>query len=103
MFVRLVKTRRGTKLQVEGELFSGAFWVGPEAMELGLVDGIGDIRSVLRERFGDKVDLRVVPPARASLLARMFNRGPLGPQSLVDPGEVLGVLEERAAWARLGL
>jgi signal peptide peptidase SppA len=104
LFVRLVKTRRGTKLQVENpELFTGAFWVGTEAMELGLVDGLGDVRSVLRERFGDKVQMRMIPPARPSILNRLFNRSPLGPDTLIDPGQALATIEERAAWSRLGL
>ncbi len=103
-FVRLVKTRRGTKLKVDNpDLFSGAFWVGDEAADLGLVDGIGDIRSVLRGRFGDKVQIRVIPPARPNLIARLLNRNPLSPESLFDPSEAIGAIEERAAWARLGL
>lgn len=104
LFVRLVKTRRGTKLQIDHpDLFTGAFWVGAEAMELGLVDGLGDIRSVLRERFGDKVQIRIIPPTRPSLLARLFSRRSFGPESLIDPDHVLATMEERVAWARLGL
>jgi signal peptide peptidase SppA len=103
LFVDLVKSRRGARLKAEqGDLFSGAFWVGAEAMDLGLVDGLGDIRTVLRERFGDKVQTRVIPPTRPTLLARLFGRQP-GPEILFDPREVLTVVEERAAWARLGL
>jgi signal peptide peptidase SppA len=104
IFITLVTARRGAKLKMENrDLFSGAFWVAGEAMELGLVDGIGDIRSVMRERFGDKVEIRVVPPSRQSLLARLFNRYPLAQESLFDPREALAALVERAVWARLGL
>jgi signal peptide peptidase SppA len=104
MFVRLVTERRGAKLKLDHpDLFTGAFWVGTEAAELGLVDGIGDIRSVMRQRFGEKVRLQVIPPAKPSLLARLFNRPAFVPESLLDPAEALAVLEERAAWARLGL
>ena len=104
VFVGLVKTRRGTRLKVEnGDLFSGAFWVGAEALELGLVDGLGDIRTVLRERFGDKVQMRMIPPTRPTLVARLFGRQPVGPEILFDPRDAIGALEERAAWARLGL
>ncbi|HEY8382941.1 MAG TPA: S49 family peptidase [Microvirga sp.] len=104
MFINLVTVRRGAKLKIENpELFSGAFWAGEEAVQLGLADGIGDIRSVLRERFGEKVVMRVVNPTRPSLLGRLLNRNPAGPQSLLDPQEMLGAVEERAAWARLGL
>ncbi|MFC4175345.1 S49 family peptidase [Microvirga sp. GCM10011540] len=104
VFIDLVKSRRGEKLdQANGELFSGAFWVGEEARGLGLVDGIGDIRTVLRERFGDKVQLRVIEPARQPLLARLLGRRPGGQTSLIDPAEMIGALEERASWSRLGL
>jgi signal peptide peptidase SppA len=70
-FKDLVRSRRGMRLGGEpDELFSGAVWTGSEALTLGLIDGIGEIRGVLRQRYGDKVQLRLVPPARASLLAR---------------------------------
>src|SRR5271154_6354152 len=55
-FIALVKSRRGTKLTgPENDLFSGEYWTGRRALELGLIDSIGDLRSVLRERFGNKV------------------------------------------------
>ncbi|WP_246742333.1 S49 family peptidase [Microvirga splendida] len=104
VFVDLVRTRRGEKLNDSyDDLFSGAFWVGAEAVDLGLVDGLGDIRSVMRRRFGDKVRFRMIEPARSPLLGRLLGRRPIGDISLIDPGEIVGVLEERAAWARLGL
>jgi signal peptide peptidase SppA len=104
MFIDLVRSRRGAKLPAEaGELFSGAFWVGTEAVGLGLVDALGDLRTVMRERYGEKVELRVIPPTKPSLIARFLNRPPLAPESLFDPRDVLAAMEERAAWARLGL
>lgn len=104
VFVDLVRARRGAKLnESDKDLFSGAFWVGAEAFALGLVDGLGDIRSVLRQRFGENVQVRLIEPGRPSLLARLFGRRPFSQTSLIDPAEVLGTLEERAAWARLGL
>jgi len=104
IFVDLVRTRRGGKLNDSYEdLFSGAFWVGAEAVDLGLVDGLGDIRTVMRQRFGEKVQFRMIEPARPPLLGRLLGRRPLVEGSLIDPQEVLGALEERSAWARLGL
>jgi signal peptide peptidase SppA len=104
VFVDLVKSRRGEKLNDSYEdLFSGAFWVGAEALDLGLIDGLGDIRTILRQRFGDKVQFRMIEPARPPLLGRLLGRRSLTSGSLIDPGEVVGALEERAAWARLGL
>lgn len=104
VFIGLVKVRRGAKLKGENDkLFSGAFWVGTEAFDLGLIDGIGDVRSVLRERFGDKVRIHLVPPPHPSLIARLLGRSPIGRASLIDPSEALAAIEERSAWARLGL
>jgi signal peptide peptidase SppA len=104
VFLELVKSRRGEKLNESYEdLFSGAFWVGAEALDLGLVDGLGDIRSILRQRFGENVQLRMIEPARQPLLARLIGRRAATGGSLIDPVEVVGALEERAAWARLGL
>ncbi|MXQ12971.1 S49 family peptidase [Microvirga makkahensis] len=104
VFVDLVKTRRGERLNDSYEdLFSGAFWVGAEAVDLGLVDGLGDVRSILRQRYGDDVQFRMIEPARPPFLARLIGRRPLIGGSLLDPAEVVGALEERAAWARLGL
>ncbi|HZW48202.1 MAG TPA: S49 family peptidase [Microvirga sp.] len=104
VFVELVRTRRGEKLNDSYEdLFSGAFWVGAEAVDLGLVDGLGDIRSVLRQRFGENVQFRMIEPARPPLLARLIGRRAVTGGSLLDPAEIVGALEERAAWARLGL
>jgi signal peptide peptidase SppA len=104
VFVGLVRDRRGEKLNDSyDDLFSGAFWVGAEALDLGLIDGLGDIRTILRQRFGEKVRFRMIEPARPALLGRLFGRRSLGQSSLIDPGEIVGALEERAAWARLGL
>jgi len=104
-FTGLVRRRRGAKLRGEAEtLFSGLVWSGAEAVEIGLADGIGDVRSVMRERFGDKVQLKLVPTARPGLLARLIGREAV-PQvsSLFDPAELVASLEERALWARYGL
>src|SRR5580658_148815 len=64
-FIALVKARRGGKLNgPENDLFSGEYWTGRRGLELGLVDGIGDLRGVLRERFGDNVVTPLVSAER---------------------------------------
>jgi signal peptide peptidase SppA len=104
MFIGLVKSRRGQKLSQErSDLFSGAVWVGAEAVELGLVDGLGDLRATLRERYGDTVRLRPVPSSRPSFIARWFTPRAAGPELHLDPQEILGAIEARSAWSRLGL
>ncbi|HKH34362.1 MAG TPA: S49 family peptidase [Beijerinckiaceae bacterium] len=104
-FIALVETRRGERLKgARDVLFSGAVWAGAEAVELGLIDGLGDLRGVMRERFGEKVQLKIVAAAKGGLLARLMDRRePTIETGLIDPGAVIAALEERAAWARFGL
>ena len=73
-FIALVKERRGAKLDSrETALFSGAYWTGQRGRELGLVDAVGDLRTVLRERYGDKVRTPLI--AERGLLVRPAGAG----------------------------
>ena len=100
-FIALVKERRGEALDhTDGELFSGAFWTASTGLGLGLVDRIGDLRSTLRERWGDKVDIRLIA-TRQPLLKRLSGRGDGVGAEIA--GEALAALESRALWSRLGL
>lgn len=106
-FIALVKERRGTKLSDNPDLFTGMFWSGKRGLELGLVDQLGDMRSVLRARFGAKVQLRLITHPR-NWLGR-----PVGQPGIASSlgGEMAGAAaeglisaaEERAMWARYGL
>lgn len=101
VFTELV-TRRRPNLAAGEDLFTGAVWTGRQAVGLGLVDALGDIRSTLRARFGEKVEMRLIADAKGSFLARLLRRAaPGGVGTLAGDG--LAALEERAAWARLGL
>lgn len=51
-FIDLVKSRRGEKLADDPQLFTGAFWSGKKAKELGLVDGNGCMYEILNDKFG---------------------------------------------------
>jgi serine protease SohB len=104
-FIDLVKSRRGAKLTApESELFSGEYWAGRKGIEYGLVDRIGDLRSFMRERYGDKVETPLVAPGRG-----LFGRTTpgVGLEQLLDrPGladDLVSTLEARAIWARYGL
>ncbi len=103
-FIALVKLRRGGKLNgPENDLFSGEYWTGARALELGLVDAVGDLRAVLRERFGDKVVTPLITAERGFLGRRIFGvgRSDLSPAGLAE--EAISALEARAIWARYGL
>jgi signal peptide peptidase SppA len=108
-FIALVKSRRAGKLAgPEKELFSGAYWTGRRGLDLGLVDAIGDLRSVLRERFGDKLVTPLVTAERGFLGRRLLGagRGDLPPAAFTQLGfaeELISALEARAIWARYGL
>src|SRR5260221_6268585 len=100
MFMGLVKKSRGKKLKgPEKTLFSGEFWVGEQALRYGLVDRLGDLRNVLRERYGKKVvTVLIAPPA--GWFARK-TPGVSFPR--VDwAAELISAIESRALWARFG-
>ena len=96
IFIDHVEARRGVRLNdIDGDLFTGAFWIGEEARRRGLIDGIGDVRRVMRERFGENVKLRPIKSgggllSRIGLGSRMANA-------------VFSEAESRAMWARFGL
>ena len=103
-FKDLVRARRAGKLKAEeSALFSGEIFTGRRALELGLIDGIGDLRSVMRQRYGDAVRLRVVEPERRrfGLLSRLAL--PRRPAVGDVAADLLARLEERLIWARFGL
>src|SRR6516162_3353700 len=67
-FIELVKQRRGSRLKgPEKELFSGEYWTGARAVSLGLADALGDLRSMLRERYGSDVLTPLMPASRTWL------------------------------------
>jgi signal peptide peptidase SppA len=99
-FKDLVRKRRGRKLNgAESELFSGAFWSGRQAMARGLVDGLGHMHQVLKQRFGEKVVVRNVSPHQGWGLKRLG----FGAQVPDFAASALDALETRALWSRFGL
>lgn len=108
-FVDLVQQRRGARIDGHGdELFTGEFWAGEAALERGLVDGIADLRSLMRERYGEKVRLKLVGGDRGWLMRRLARvdgrRGPVeGELATSLAAGALEAIEERAVWGRYGL
>lgn len=102
-FKATVRERRGERLNgADGDLFEGQIWTGTRALELGLVDGLGTLHTVLKERFGDKVKLPEVKPGRSWLQRRLgFAATPADAKAIADG--LLAALEERALWSRYGL
>lgn len=110
LFISLVKESRGGRLKgADDILFTGEYWAGEKSVSLGLADGIGDLRSTLRARYGEKVLMPLVSPARG-LLSSLFGRRSAGADALASidgiralPDDLISALETRAIWAKFGL
>ncbi|GFO82971.1 MAG: peptidase S49 [Methyloceanibacter sp.] len=109
-FIGMVKSRRGGKLtKPDDELFTGAFWSGKTALELGLIDGLSDLRTRMREVFGEDVRFKLVAPATSWLRRgkKSVSAGVSGldfgqwPQGFA--ADVISAIEARALWSRFGL
>jgi serine protease SohB len=105
-FIALVKGSRGSKLKSNDKtLFSGEFWTAQTAIELGLADRIGDLRSILRERYGEKVRTPLISAERGLFGRRIPSLGSLDALAR-QPGlaaDLISALEARALWSRYGL
>ncbi len=113
VFIDMVKQSRGARLTDNGDLFTGLFWTGGKAKELGLIDELGLMAPTLKKRYGDKVELRLVqqkrglfgrpqPGVAAGASAEGLHSAGLGIAAGL-PDAVMGAAEERALWARYGL
>ncbi|MEX0923419.1 MAG: S49 family peptidase [Rhodovibrionaceae bacterium] len=104
-FKTLVRERRGERLTgAEKTLFSGEFWTGRKALELGLVDGLADLRSELRRRFGEELILRKVERKKGLIPKRLGMETGFGfPEPESWGAGLLAAAEQRALWGRFGL
>ena len=109
IFIALVKQSRGSRLKgADDVLFTGEYWAGETSVSLGLADAIGDLRSTLRARYGDKVLMPVIAPA-TGMLSSLLGRKSAGAGALTSidgmaglPDELISALETRAIWAKFG-
>lgn len=104
-FKEVVSTSRGEKLSEE-DLFTGEFWTGNKALELGLIDGLSDVRTKMRELFGDEVQLELIK-AKKGLFGRNSPQGVMAQFTGATPtqltNQLISSIEERALWSRFGL
>jgi len=100
VFVGWVKQRRAGKLTApDDELFTGEFWSGQRGLGLGLVDAVGDLRSVLQGRYGNKIELKVIAPKRP-----LLSLPGLGFPTQINFGDdLIAAAEDRTVWSRIGL
>ena len=96
-FIEVVEQSRGSKLKKsEVELFSGEFWSGRKAKDLGLIDGVGDANQILREKFGEDVVIKKFEKSKSWLSKKLSSSN-----DHVD--QVANMLEEKSIWQKYGL
>lgn len=93
VFKSHVLSRRAGKIVEDQDLFTGEIWLGQKAVDLGLVDGVGHIVPMMKEKFGDKVKFRVSERKKSFL----------GKFGMSFASQMVDFVEERAAFARFGL
>ena len=95
-FIEVVEKSRSKKLKKDSgiELFSGEFWSGRKAKELGLIDGIGIVDQVLREKFGEKIIIKKFEKAKGWLDRKLSSEN--------HTEQAISILEERSIWQRYG-
>ena len=98
-FIDIVEKSRSTKLKKDSgiELFSGEFWSGRKAKELGLIDGIGNADQVLREKFGEDVVIKKFEKPKSWISKKLSG----GSESQIET--LIQLLEERSIWQKYGL
>lgn len=109
IFIALVKESRGARLKgTDDTLFTGEYWAGDSSIALGLADGIGDLRSTLRARYGEKVLTPVIAQPSGLLSGLLGRKSPgAGQLSAMEsmaglPDELISAVETRAIWAKFG-
>ncbi|MCK1423303.1 S49 family peptidase [Bradyrhizobium sp. 180] len=109
IFIALVKDSRGGRLRgTDDTLFTGEYWAGESAVALGLADSIGDLRSTLRARYGEKVLTPVIAQPTGLLSGLLGRKSPgAGQLSALEtmaglPDELISAVETRAIWAKFG-
>ena len=97
-FIKVVEDSRSTKLKKDGnpDLFTGEFWSGSKAKELGLIDGIGNADEILKEKFGEDVVIKNFEKPKSWLNKKLSGTSENQIESL------LNILEEKSIWQRYG-
>lgn len=104
-FIEMVKTRRGDVLAEDPDMFTGKFWTGRTAVELGLADAIGDLRGVVKKRYGEKAEPKLISAPRG-LFGRKAGVGIALQGGRLTDGlgeDLINAVENRALWMRYGL
>ncbi len=97
-FIKVVEDSRKNKLKNDGnpELFTGEFWSGSTAKKLGLIDDIGNADDVIKEKYGEDVEIKKLEKQKSWLNKKLSGAS----ESQID--NLLNILEEKSIWQRYG-
>jgi ClpP class serine protease len=98
-FINLVKNSRKDKLKPENHsmLFSGEFWSGKKSLQLGLIDGVGTLQEILKQKFGKDVKVKKFEQTQSWLKRKLSS------QLSGSYSEIINELEVRSIWNKYGL
>ena len=101
-FISYVQNRRGKKIKnkLRNEIYSGLFWIGEKAIDLGLADEIGSINEVIKKRYGKKTKIKIIDHKKSFIQRKLSSSLP---KSTIDIEKLIEKLEERSLWSRYGL
>ena len=98
-FIKVVEKSRGSKLKdpEKNNIFTEELWTGSAALKLGLIDGIGNVDQILKEKFGDKVIIKTLEKPKGFIARKLSS-------SIQNPIDSLSnILEEKSMWQKFGL
>ncbi len=103
VFINHVRAYRGDRLNgTDDELFTGEWWTGVRALDLGLIDELNDMHSVLKERYGKDVNLKKIESKKGIFQMPSFGLSAnLDAQAIADGA--INAVEEKSLWSRFGL
>ena len=98
-FINLVKKSRGSKLKdaEKNNIFTGEFWSGSASLKLGLIDGIGNAEQILREKFGENIEIKKLEKPKGFIARKLSS----SLEKQID--SIANAIEERAMWQKYGL
>ena len=97
-FIKVVEESRSTKLKKDKnpDLFTGEFWSGSKAKDLGLVDCLCNADDILKEKFGEDVVIKKFEKPKSWLNKKLSGESEGQIENLIN------ILEERSIWQRYG-
>ncbi|MDA9817882.1 S49 family peptidase [Flavobacteriaceae bacterium] len=99
-FKNFVKEQRGNKIKKDDDIFTGAFWSGKTAVSHGLVDKIGNMQSIMKEKFGDNVKIVEIKDKKKGFIKELISGSIF---SIGNSKAIFQAIEEKSIWNKFGL